>query len=125
KEYYLESDIIATMERFCNTRVGDVEVTRVTPKLRQQVYVALGTRGFSDIKRYKRFENLSPAKVLPVYVVGRKIKKTINGTKSAENNQLDQEESNDKNDKSPPHQFYSDESDYYYPTEATNDGTYY
>ncbi|CAG8445081.1 12129_t:CDS:1 [Funneliformis mosseae] len=77
---------------------------------------------YSDTNGLKTY---TPAKVLPVYVVGYKIKKTITGIKSAENNQFDQEESNDKNDKSPPHQFYLDESDYYYPTEATNDGTYY
>ncbi|CAG8593926.1 12165_t:CDS:1 [Funneliformis caledonium] len=241
KDYYLESDIVTKsnelielMERFCDTRVGEDEVTRVTPiKLRQQVYAALGTRGFSDIKKsdgdsvhdyirhisnkinemmnvyrvikdvdkkkyvdalaedlirnvfrifyfrsniqepkalfhwfnynekidksfmkgswgededdlvvevcsfpliYSNTNGLkiyTPAKVLPVHVVkqsfaeklqnvGHKIKKTITGSKSAENNQEDQEESNDKNDKSAT-SIYSDESDYYSPTEATND----
>ncbi|CAI2174176.1 6281_t:CDS:1 [Funneliformis geosporum] len=239
KEYYLESDIVAKsnklielMGRFCNTRVGDDEVTRVTPiKLRQQVYTALGSRGFSNIKKsdgdsvhdyinyvskkineminiYRVIKDIekkkyvdalaedlirnvfrifyfrsniqepkaqfhwfnyndkidkslmkgswgededdlvvevcsfpliysdtnglkiyTPAKVFPVQFVkqsfteklqnvGQKIKKSIyNGAKSTENDSSDQDEqSNDKTDKSAT-SIYSDESDYYSPTE--------
>ncbi|CAB4434925.1 unnamed protein product [Rhizophagus irregularis] len=58
KECYLESDIVASttnltglMERLHNNRLGDDEITRLIPiRLRQQVYIALGTRGFNDIK---------------------------------------------------------------------------
>ncbi|PKC07482.1 hypothetical protein RhiirA5_359108, partial [Rhizophagus irregularis] len=39
------------MERLHNNRLGDDEITRLIPiRLRQQVYIALGTRGFNDIK---------------------------------------------------------------------------
>jgi hypothetical protein len=57
KEYYLESDIVESatnltglMEKLYNNRFGEDEITRLIPiRLRQQVYIALGTRGFNDI----------------------------------------------------------------------------
>ncbi|GBB98352.1 hypothetical protein RclHR1_03200002 [Rhizophagus clarus] len=57
-EYFLESDIVESatnltglMERLYHNRLGDDEITRLIPiRLRQQIYIALGTRGFNDIK---------------------------------------------------------------------------
>ncbi|GBB94069.1 hypothetical protein RclHR1_22870003 [Rhizophagus clarus] len=59
KDHHLESKIISQvavlndlMKKFYNDRLGDDEITRITPiRLRQQVYTALGTRGFNDIRK--------------------------------------------------------------------------
>ncbi|CAB5201055.1 hypothetical protein RhiirA5_350525 [Rhizophagus irregularis] len=59
KDHHLESEIVdratyltGLMEKLYNNRLGNDEITRLIPiRLRQQVYTALGTRGFNDIKK--------------------------------------------------------------------------
>ncbi|CAB4375439.1 unnamed protein product [Rhizophagus irregularis] len=59
KDHHLESEIADRtttltdlMEKLYNNRLGNDEITRLIPiRLRQQVYIALGTRGFNDTKK--------------------------------------------------------------------------
>ncbi|GBC00594.1 hypothetical protein RclHR1_03900011 [Rhizophagus clarus] len=59
KEHHLESEIVdrtmtltVLMDELYKNRLGNDEITRLIPiRLRQQAYIALATRGFSDIKK--------------------------------------------------------------------------
>ncbi|RIA90025.1 hypothetical protein C1645_823937 [Glomus cerebriforme] len=81
-EYYLESEIvyqttllINLMENFYNNRLGDDEITRLTPiRLRQQVYTALGTRGFNDIRN----SDNEISKHNFIYMISKKINGMMN-----------------------------------------------
>ncbi|CAI2173659.1 5242_t:CDS:2 [Funneliformis geosporum] len=84
KEHYLESEIVSKtveltdlMENFYNNRLGDDRVTRHTPiKLRQQVYSALGTRGFNDIVYSNGISKNSKHNF--IHIISKKINKMMN-----------------------------------------------
>ncbi|CAG8543519.1 11171_t:CDS:2, partial [Funneliformis mosseae] len=83
-EHYLESEIVSKtveltnlMEKFYKNRLGDDRVTRHTPiKLRQQVYSALGTRGFNDITSSNGTSSHSKHDF--IYIISKKINKMMN-----------------------------------------------
>ncbi|EXX58500.1 uncharacterized protein OCT59_009921 [Rhizophagus irregularis] len=82
KDHHLESNIVSKtvvlnnlMEKLYNSRLGDDEITRITPiRIRQQVYTALGTRGFNDIRK-------TDGEILKhdsIDIISNKINKVIN-----------------------------------------------